>query len=61
MYFKVNPKDENNAGLDVDRDLKSLSGGERSYTLISFILALWNYLAVPFRLLLTLTKHSCFS
>eukprot|EP00088_Acartia_fossae_P015810 TRINITY_DN1875_c0_g1_i1.p1 TRINITY_DN1875_c0_g1~~TRINITY_DN1875_c0_g1_i1.p1 ORF type:complete len:1073 (-),score=346.26 TRINITY_DN1875_c0_g1_i1:598-3816(-) len=51
LVIKVNPKDENNAGLDVDRDLKSLSGGERSYTLISFILALWNYLAVPFRIL----------
>jgi len=34
-----------------NKDLKSLSGGERSFSTICFILALWNAMESPFRCL----------
>uniref|UniRef100_A0A915K6Y9 Structural maintenance of chromosomes protein 6 n=1 Tax=Romanomermis culicivorax TaxID=13658 RepID=A0A915K6Y9_ROMCU len=33
------------------RDLRGLSGGERSFTTVSFILAMWRLMEVPFRFL----------
>lgn len=51
LEVKVNPHDTYKAGLDVDRSLKSLSGGERSYTMISMILAFWEPMSTPFRIL----------
>lgn len=51
LEVKVNPQDTYKAGLDVDRSLKSLSGGERSYTMISMILAFWEPMSPPFRIL----------
>ncbi|XP_025110368.1 structural maintenance of chromosomes protein 6-like isoform X2 [Pomacea canaliculata] len=36
---------------DVTKDLKSLSGGERSFATVCFILSLWNAMESPFRCL----------
>ena len=33
------------------RDMKSLSGGEKSYSTISLVLALWSQIHPPFRIL----------
>lgn len=50
LAVKVNPNEGSTAGgMNIDRDLKSLSGGERSFTLVSFILSLWNVMNPPFR------------
>jgi len=54
LIIKVNPSDDASGasgGLNIDRDLKSLSGGERSFTLVAFILSLWNVMDSPFRIL----------
>jgi len=52
LYIKVNPSEGSaGAGLNIDRDLKSLSGGERSYTMVAFILSLWCVMDAPFRIL----------
>jgi len=52
LEVKVNPNDSSTAaGMNIDRDLRSLSGGERSFTLVSFILSLWNVMCPPFRIL----------
>ena len=48
----VNPNaNDNAAGLDIDRDIRSLSGGEKSYSSVSLILALWESMSPPFRIL----------
>ena len=48
----VNPNVKNNAAaLDIDRDIRSLSGGEKSYSSVSLILALWESMSPPFRIL----------
>ena len=55
LVVKVNPNEGSTAGgMNIDRDLKSLSGGERSFTLVSFILALWNVMNPPFRFIINL-------
>ncbi|KAG1689644.1 Structural maintenance of chromosomes protein 6 [Nymphon striatum] len=36
---------------DLQSDMKSLSGGERSFSLVSFVLALWDAMESPFRIL----------
>jgi len=36
-------------GMEMDRSLKSLSGGERSFALVSLILSLWTVMTPPFR------------
>ena len=52
MHIHVNPnQNENSAGLDVDRDIRNLSGGEKSYSSVSLILALWESMTPPFRVL----------
>ena len=33
------------------RDMKTLSGGEKSYSTISLVLALWSQIQPPFRIL----------
>ena len=52
MTIQVNPNNkEMSSGLDVDRDIRSLSGGEKSYSSVSLILALWQSMTPPFRVL----------
>ena len=52
LVICVNPNvNENSAALDIDRDIRSLSGGEKSYSSVSFILALWDSMSSPFRIL----------
>ena len=52
MTIQVNPNNkEASSGLDVDRDIRSLSGGEKSYSSVSLILALWQSMTPPFRVL----------
>ena len=46
-YCQVQPA---NAGEGA-RDLKSLSGGERSFSTVCFILSLWDAIESPFRCL----------
>ena len=48
----VNPDSKvSAAALDLKRDIRSLSGGEKSYSSVSLILALWNAMTPPFRVL----------
>jgi len=48
----VNPDSKvSAAALDLNRDIRSLSGGEKSYSSVSLILALWNAMSPPFRVL----------
>ena len=48
----VNPNVKDNAAaLDISRDIRSLSGGEKSYSSVSLILALWESMSPPFRIL----------
>ena len=52
LVICVNPNvKDNSAALDVDRDIRSLSGGEKSYSSVSLILALWESMSPPFRIL----------
>ena len=61
LVIKVNPnKHDEAAGLDLTRDVRSLSGGEKSYSSVSLVLALWNAMTPPFRYLLSLC-HYCVS
>jgi len=48
----VNPDSNSQAAaLDINRDIRTLSGGEKSYSSVSLILALWNAMNPPFRVL----------
>ena len=50
----VNPNaDEGKSGRAISdaKDLKSLSGGERSFSTVCFILSLWEAMEAPFRCL----------
>ena len=48
----VNPDSKASAAaLDMKRDIRSLSGGEKSYSSVSLILALWDGMTPPFRVL----------
>lgn len=52
LTIVVNPDSKANAAaLDIERDIRSLSGGEKSYSSVSLILALWNAMTPPFRVL----------
>jgi len=52
LKIVVNPDSKAKAAaLDIKRDIKSLSGGEKSYSSVSLILALWNAMTPPFRVL----------
>jgi len=52
LNIVVNPDSKAKAAaLDIKRDIKSLSGGEKSYSSVSLILALWNAMTPPFRVL----------
>ena len=46
----VNPGSEE-SGIGNAKDLKSLSGGERSFSTVCFILSLWEAMEAPFRCL----------
>ena len=48
LELKLNP----NASEKTHReDLRSLSGGERSYSTVCFVVALWRAMESPFRIL----------
>jgi len=48
----VNPDSNSQAAaLDINRDIRTLSGGEKSYSSVSLILALWDAMNPPFRVL----------
>ena len=50
LTIQVNPNSgSQGAGLDINRSVKSLSGGEKSYSSVSLVLALWNAMTPPFR------------
>ena len=50
LTIQVNPNcNSQAAGLDVTRGVRSLSGGEKSYSGVSLTLALWNAMTPPFR------------
>lgn len=47
---KVQPKDSNTEQA-MQQDLKALSGGERSFSTVCFVLALWDTMECPFRIM----------
>ena len=50
LNIQVNPNSNaKGAGLDISRNVRSLSGGEKSYSSVSLVLALWNAMTPPFR------------
>jgi len=52
LTIRVNPNQNGEAaGLDITREVRSLSGGEKSYSSVSLVLALWNAMTPPFRIL----------
>jgi len=52
LTINVNPDSSSNAAaLDINRDIRTLSGGEKSYSSVSLILALWDAMNPPFRVL----------
>lgn len=52
LTIVVNPDSNSDAAaLDINRDIRTLSGGEKSYSSVSLILALWNAMNPPFRVL----------
>ncbi|OWA53179.1 putative Structural maintenance of chromosomes protein 6 [Hypsibius exemplaris] len=48
LTFHVNPHRKTQ---QEDSSIKSLSGGERSFTMVSFLVALWQLIEIPFRVL----------
>ena len=49
MHLQVQPTTTSNG--EGSKDMKALSGGERSFTTVCFILALWDAMESPFRCL----------
>jgi chromosome segregation ATPase len=48
LLFKVQPGEGNKASFN---DMRALSGGERSFSTVCFILSLWSIAESPFRCL----------
>lgn len=51
LFVQVNPEGSSSGGDASSRGMRTLSGGEKSYSTISLILALWEVMAPPFRFL----------
>jgi len=51
LTLSVRRNNQDTAGGSETKDARSLSGGERSYTTLSFELAMWEFCATPFRAL----------
>ncbi|KAH7976321.1 hypothetical protein HPB52_011903 [Rhipicephalus sanguineus] len=50
LQIRVEPK-EGVSGSKARQDLKALSGGERSFSTVCFVLALWEAMECPFRIM----------
>lgn len=50
LGITVQPKDSNTEQA-MQQDLKALSGGERSFSTVCFVLALWDTMECPFRIM----------
>ncbi|XP_045158887.2 structural maintenance of chromosomes protein 6-like isoform X2 [Mercenaria mercenaria] len=50
-FIHLNVQPSKTAGTEGAKDLRSLSGGERSFSTVCFILALWDAMESPFRCL----------
>lgn len=50
LQIRVDPK-EGTSGDKARQDLKALSGGERSFSTVCFVLALWDTMECPFRIM----------
>ncbi|XP_064486253.1 structural maintenance of chromosomes protein 6-like [Ornithodoros turicata] len=48
LHIQVKPNEENS---QLQQDLKALSGGERSFSTVCFVLALWETMECPFRVM----------
>ena len=51
LQIMVNPNSSNESDEGGIRDIKTLSGGEKSYCTVSLVLALWEDMYPPFRIL----------
>lgn len=50
LHIRVEPK-QGTSGTKARQDLKALSGGERSFSTVCFVLALWDTMECPFRIM----------
>ncbi|XP_075524709.1 structural maintenance of chromosomes protein 6-like [Dermacentor variabilis] len=50
LHIRVEPK-QGTSGSKSRQDLKALSGGERSFSTVCFVLALWDTIECPFRIM----------
>ncbi|XP_064487285.1 structural maintenance of chromosomes protein 6-like [Ornithodoros turicata] len=48
LHIQVKPSEQNS---QLQQDLKALSGGERSFSTVCFVLALWDTMECPFRVM----------